>query len=133
MSCRVELDAVVGAYADGDVAALRALYADDALICSAAAPDSVLGRDEMFSREDVLHRTRLIGAINLIPIDESAGLIQATVRTEQPDGLYKSADRVWLLTFKGGLIHRQVVLTSEQEAFDLYENHGVGLGIDSPD
>ena len=40
--CRVLLDQVAEAYATGDAAGLKALYAEGALICSAALPDTVL-------------------------------------------------------------------------------------------
>ena len=132
MSCRALLDQVAEAYSEGDPVALKALYAEDALVSSAAAPDLVVGRDDIFERDDVLRRTRLIGAIDLIPIDESAGLIRATVRTQRPDGQFQSADRVWVLTFKDGLIHRQRVLGSREEAADLYRRHGIGLGMEPP-
>src|SRR3954469_8042279 len=98
MPSRVLLDRLAEAYADADVPALRALYTDDALICSAAAPDKVLERDETFDRPDVLQRTRLIGAIERLPIDERAGMLRATVRTRTPEGGYQSGESVWLLT-----------------------------------
>jgi hypothetical protein len=131
LPCRVLLDEVAGAYASGDVVALKALYAEDALVCSAALPDSVFTRDQVFARKDILQRTALIGPIDLIPIDESAGLLRATVRTTR-DGVYQSAERVWLLTFTDGLIYRQRVLASREAAVDLYQRHGIGLGMEPP-
>ena len=128
--CRVLLDQVAEAYATGDAAGLKALYAEGALICSAALPDTVLTRDEMFAREDLLQRTALIGPIDLIPIDETAGLLRATVRTQAPEGGYQSAPRVWLLTFKDGLIYRQRVLESREAAADMYQRHGIELDMD---
>ena len=130
MPCRVLLDQVAEVYASGDVAALKALYAEDALVCSAALPDTVFTRDEVFARQDILQRTALIGPIDLIPIDETAGLLRATVRTQKPDGQFQSAERVWLLTFKDGLIYRQRVLESREAAADLYQRHGIGLDMD---
>ena len=130
MPCRVLLDQVAEAYGSGDVAALKALYAEDALVCSASLPDAVFTRDEVFAREDLLQRTALIGPIELIPIDETAGLLRATVRTQKPDGQFQSAERVWLLTFKDGLIYRQRVLASREAAADLYQQHGIGLDMD---
>jgi hypothetical protein len=124
------LDQVAEAYGAGDRAALKALYADDAVISSAAAPDVVLGRDELFERDDLLRRTTLVGAIDLIPIDESAGMLRAAVRTQKPDGQYQSAERVWLLTFKDGLIYRQQVLESGDAAARLYQRHGIGLRME---
>lgn len=132
MPCRALLDQVAEAYGAGDRSALKALYADDALVSSAAAPDVVVGRDELFERDDLLRRTTLIGAIDLIPIDESAGMLRATVRTQKPDGQYQSAERVWLLTFKDGLIYRQQVLESGEGAADLYQRRGIGLGMELP-
>ena len=129
MPCRVLLDQVAEAYATGDVAALKALYAEDALVCSAALPDTALTRDEVFAREDILQRTALIGPIDLIPIDETAGLLRATVRTQTAKVIYQSAERVWLLTFKDGLIYRQRVLESRAAAADLYQRHGIDLDM----
>src|SRR3954447_6354873 len=109
MPSRVLLDRVAQAYAAADIQVLKSLYADDALICSAAAPERVLGRDETFDRVDVLQRTRLIGAVERISIDGSAGMLRAAVRTRTPDGAYKSGERIWLLTFRDDLIMRQRV------------------------
>ena len=72
----------------------------------------------------------LIGPSDLIPIDESAGMLRATVRTQTPDGTYESAERVWLLTFKEGLIYRQRVLESREEAANIYQQNGISLGMD---
>ena len=132
MPCRALLDRVVEDYAAGDALGLKALYAEDALVSSAAAPDLVLRRDEVFERDDLLRRTMLIGAIDLIPIDEFAGLLRATVRTQTAEGLYQSAERVWLLTFKDGLIYRQRVLESREEAEAIYQRQGTGLGMQPP-
>ena len=71
MPCRVLLDQITEAYTSGDVPALISLYDEDALICGAAEPDTIMGRDELFVRSDVLHRTHLVGPIDVIPIDQT--------------------------------------------------------------
>ena len=127
--CRVLLDQIAEAYSHGDRHALMALYREDALVCSAADPDTPTGRDDLFGRGDVLQRTQLIGAIDLISIDEAAGLIRANARVAVGQGHYRTTERVWLLTFKEGLVHRQRVLGSRDEALALYAAHGMDLGM----
>ena len=100
MPCRALLDQIAEAYSHADRNALMALYREDALVCSAAEPDTAVGRDELFGRADVLQRTQLIGAIDLISIDEAAGLIRANARVAVGQGQYRTTERVWLLTFK---------------------------------
>ena len=104
MPCRALLDQIAEAYSHADRNALMALYREDALRCSAAEPDTTVGRDELFGRADVLQRTQLIGAIDLISIDEAAGLIRANARIAVGQGQYRTTERVWLLTFKEGLV-----------------------------
>lgn len=129
MPCRVLLDQVAETYTSGDVPALISLYDVDALICGAAEPDAILGRDELFMRSDVLQRTHLVGPIDVVPIDQTAGLLRAVARSAT-DGRYQpAAERIWLLTFKGGLVYRQRVFDSRQEAADLYARYGVELGM----
>jgi hypothetical protein len=127
--CRALLDQIAEAYSHADRNALMALYREDALVCSAAEPDTAVGRDELFGRADVLQRTQLIGAIDLISIDEAAGLIRANTRVAVGQGQYRTTERVWLLTFKEGLVHRQRVLGSRDEALALYAARGMDLGM----
>ena len=130
MPCRVLLDQVTEAYTSGDVPALISLYDEDALICGAAEPDAIMGRDELFMRTDVLQRTHLVGPIEVIPIDQTAGLLRATARSATEDGRYQpAAERIWLLTFRDGLVYRQRALDSREEAADLYTRYGVELGM----
>jgi hypothetical protein len=130
--CRVLLDQVVEAYTGGDVPALISLYDEDALISGAAEPDAILGRDELFIRSDVLQRTHLVGPIDVIPIDQTAGLLRAVARSAT-DGRFRPAtERIWILTFKAGLVYRQRVVDSREEAADLYARYGVELGMDQP-
>jgi len=77
----------------------------------------------------MLQRTQLIGAIDLISIDEAAGLIRANARVAVGRGQYRTTERIWLLTFKEGLVHRQRVLASRDEALALYAAHGMDLGM----
>jgi len=131
--CRVLLDRVAETYESGDVHALIDLYDQNALICSAAEPDVAVSRDELFERSDVLQRTHLVGAIDRIPIDETAGLLRAIARTTA-DGRYRpAAEYVWLLTFRENLIYRQRVLGSRADAIAFYARHGVDLGMPQPD
>ena len=131
MPCRVLLDQVAEAYATGDAAALKALYAEDALICSAALPDTVLTRDEMFAREDLLQRTALIGPIDLIPIDETAGLLRATVRTQTP-GCLPVRGTCLAADVQGRPYLPAAGLESREVAADLYQRHGIDLDMNEP-
>jgi hypothetical protein len=109
--CHVLLDHLAEAYSSGDKDSLASLYADDALICTAAEPDAVIGRDEHFGRPDLLHRTQLLGAIERIPIDATGGLIRATARIAAKSGGFEPAtEHVWLVTFNDGLVHRQAAV-----------------------
>jgi hypothetical protein len=127
--CRVLLDQVTEAYTSGDVPALISLYDEDALICGAAEPDTVMSRDELFMRSDMVKRTHLVGPIDVIPIDQTAGLVRAIARSATNGRYQPAAERIWLLTFKGGLVYRQRVFGSRAEAADLYARYGVELGM----
>jgi hypothetical protein len=127
------LDEIAEVNGGGDSDALMRLYAEDALLCAAAEPDVVVRRDESFQPREGLLPTRLIGAVERIPIDESAGLLRATARIAAGGGRFlPAAERVWLLTFKNRLVHRQRVLESREEAIELYERHGIELGMERP-
>ena len=131
MPCRVLLDRVVETYTSGDVPALISLYAEDALICAASEPDTIMGRDELFVRSDMLQRTQLVGPVDVIPIDQTAGLLRAVARSAT-DGRYQPAEeRFLLLTFRDELVYRQRAFDSRAEAVDLYARHGVELGMES--
>ena len=131
--CRLLLDEVADAYARGDIRELINLYDEEALLCSAAEPDEVRGRDELFERSDVLQRTHLVGSIEVIPIDETAGILRAIARIATGGGRYQPAEeRVWLLTFRDGLVYRQRVVESRADAIALYAKHGVELGMHHP-
>jgi len=133
LPCRVLLDEVADAYVRGDIRALIRLYDEQALLCGAAQPDEIRGRDELFERSNVLQRTHLVGSIDVIPIDETAGILRAIARTATDDGRYQPAvERVWLLTFRDGLVYRQRVLESRADAIALYAKHGVELGMHHP-
>ena len=133
MTCRLLLDEIADAYTSGDIRALINLYDENALICSAAEPGVLMRRADLFERSDVLQRTHLVGPIDVIPLDENAGLLRATARTATDDGRYQPAAlRVWLLTFRDGLVYRQRVFASREEAVALYTAHGVALGMDLP-
>ena len=134
MPSRVLLDRIADAYAAGDLSALKTLYAEDALIFSAAAPELIMGREEVFAGGDVLNRTQLIGSIDLIPIDENAGMLRASARTADVRGGFRTFDElVWLLTFSDGLIWRQRVLESRDEATAIYQRYGLDLGLSADD
>ena len=128
MPCRDLLDQVVETYTSGDVPAFISSYRG-ALICGAAEPDTIMGRDELFIHSDVLQRTHLVGPIDVIPIDQTAGLLRAVARSAT-DGRFRPAtERIWILTFKAGLVYRQRVVDSREEAADLYARYGVELGM----
>ena len=129
MPCRVLLDQVTEAYTSRDVPALISLYDEGALICGAAQPDVIMGRDELFMRSDVLQRTQLIGPIDVIPIDQTAGLLRAMARSATNGRYQPAAERIWLLTVREGLVYRQRALDSREEAADLYARYGVELGM----
>jgi hypothetical protein len=69
----------------------------------------------MTAREDVfadgmVSRTQLIGSIELIPIDGSAGMLRGSTRTADEQPRFQTVEElVWLLTFRDGLIWRQRV------------------------
>ncbi len=129
MPCRELLDRVAEAYVHGDRRELKEFYVEDALICSAAEPDIPRSREEFFERTDLLQRTQLIGSLDLIPIDATAGLISATARSLGQDGGYRATQRVWLLTFKDGLVYRQRICATRQEAQEIYARDGLELGM----
>jgi hypothetical protein len=131
--CRILLDRLADAYSSGDKNALASLYAESALISTAADPDAVVGKDEHFGRVDLLYRSQLIGSIERISIDDNGGLIRATARISTPSGRFQPAvEYVWLVTFEDELVYRQKALASREEALAIYGLHGVDLGMHLP-
>ena len=122
MPCRDLLDQVAETYTSGDVPAPISFYDEAALICGAAEPDTILGRDELFMRTDVLRRTHLVGPIDVVPIDQAAGLLRAVARSATEGRFKPATERIWILTFRAGLVYRQRVVDSREEAADLYAN-----------
>jgi hypothetical protein len=125
---RALLDRLADAYAQGSTA-LPSLYHEDALVCIAADPDTAITRDELFGRPELLRRTSLIGPVERIPIDERAGLLHAAARVATPEGGFRSTRLVWLLTFKEGLVYRQRIHDSRDDAVAAYARDGLDLGL----
>lgn len=114
-----------------DWAAMRALYHQDALILTVTggpAPlpaDKVIGELERAS-QDVWYSVK---ASRPVGLDEHAALVIGRMRRSLPRGGFEDASHVWLLTVREGLIFRQGVFQSEDEAVDAYRDLGVTLGI----
>jgi Domain of unknown function (DUF4440) len=115
--------------------AMRRLYDPDALIVTVTAgpdpltADAVIAELERASRDSVYSVT----ASDPVALDEDAALIIGRMRWRLPQGGFEEAGHVWLLTVRDGLIYRQGVYDSPDEAAQAYDELGITLGVDDPD
>jgi hypothetical protein len=127
---RALLDRVSQAYGhgldQGDWEPAKRLYHRDALILASRQETDFITPAE-FLDPDALRRIFLIGPREIIPIDEHAGLIRGTARFQDEHDRFRTLERVWLFTFRDGLIYRQQITETVEEAETVYRRLGVDL------
>ncbi len=118
------------AYQRGDWTELRSFYHEDALLCTQAAYQRVVGPDEVVSIFADLEGTAYsLGQTTSVAIDESAALVSAQLRYPLEHGGMADGHRYWVITFKDDLVYRTCFYRSEAEARTAYDEHGLDLGI----
>ena len=123
-------DALASAFNARQWDEVRALYHDDALLCTVAAQHQVLGPDELMVVFAGLDKTAyLIGAEQrVVPIDDHAVIVTAPLRYEHGRGVAHD-QKCWLLTFKDDLVFRSCDYATEAAARGAYAEHGIEIGI----
>jgi ketosteroid isomerase-like protein len=124
------IEAVAEAFGNGDWDALRSLYHDDALLCTMAAHERIVGPDELVEIFAALDSTTYqIGDTQTEAIDDQAVIVSGPLRYPQESGDTAYAAKSWLLTFKDGLVFRSNSYASPERARTAYLQYGIDLGI----
>jgi hypothetical protein len=130
LPARALLDRVSEAYGhgleQGDWEPAKRLYHRDALILASRQETEFITPAE-FLDPDALRRIFLVGSREIISIDEHAGLIRGTARFQDEHERFRTLERVWLFTFRDGLIYRQHIAETVEEAETLYRHVGIDL------
>jgi hypothetical protein len=118
-------------FASRDWRAMRALYHPEALILTVTGGPQPLAADEIVSElerasQDFIY---FVAGSDPTALDEHAAVVTGRIRRRMPEGGFEDAAHVWLLTVREGLIYRQGVYRSREEASADYERLGVGLGV----
>jgi ketosteroid isomerase-like protein len=120
----------------GDWSALRALYHPDALLVTVTGGPDPLSVDGLIAElkhasEDTWYSVK---STRTVVVDEHAVLFVGRMRRSVPGGGFEDAGHAWMLTVRDGLIYRQGVYASADEAADAYRVLGVslGMGAESP-
>jgi ketosteroid isomerase-like protein len=118
----------------GDWDALRALYHPDARLVTVTGGPEPLPVDGLISElqrasEDTWYSVKSTKAV---VVDEHAVIFVGRMRRSVPGGGFEDAGHVWLLTVRDGLIYRQGVYGTAEEAAAAYEQLGLSLGISGP-
>jgi ketosteroid isomerase-like protein len=116
---------------EGDWSALRALYHPDARLMMVTGGPDPLTVDGLFSQlaqatQDTWYSVK---TTKTLVIDEHAVVLVGRMRRSVPGGGFEDAGHVWLLTVRDGLIYRQGVYSTAEEAAAAYQVLGVSLGI----
>lgn len=126
----VLIEAVAEAFGNGEWEALRSLYHDDALLCTMAAHERIVGPDELVEIFAALDSTTYqIGDTQTEAIDDHAVIVSGPLRYPQETGDTAYAERSWLLTFKDGLVFRSNSYASAERARTAYLQYGIEIGI----
>jgi ketosteroid isomerase-like protein len=115
----------------GDWSALRALYHPDARLAMVAGGPGPVSADDLITQlqqaaEDTWYS---VTTTKTVVVDEHAVLFTGRMRRSVPGGGFEDASHVWLLTIRDGLIYRQGVYASADEAVAAYRELGVSLGM----
>jgi hypothetical protein len=135
--CSVDAADVVGelsrVFASRDWRAMRALYHPEALILTVTGGPEPLAADEVVAELERASQDFIYFVTGSDPaaLDEHAAVVTGRIRRRMPEGGFEDAAHVWLLTVREGLIYRQGVYRTREEASAAYERLGVGLGAGS--
>jgi hypothetical protein len=118
-------------FASRDWRAMRALYHPEALILTVTGGPEPLAADEVVAELERASQDFIYFVTGSDPtgLDEHAAVVTGRIRRRMPEGGFEDAAHVWLLTVREGLIYRQGVYRSREEATADYERLGVDLGV----
>jgi hypothetical protein len=118
-------------FATRDWRAMRALYHAEALIFTVTGGPAPLAADALVAELERASRDFIYFVTGSEPsaIDEHAAVVTGRIRRRMPQGGFEDAAHVWLLTVREGLIYRQGVYRTPEEARTAYARLGVSLGV----
>jgi hypothetical protein len=121
-------------FASRDWRAMRGLYHPDALVFTVTGGPEPLAADEIVAELERASQDFIYFVTGSDPsaIDEHAAIVTGRIRRRMPQGGFEDAAHVWLLTVREGLIYRQGVYRSSEEASVAYARLGVSLGVGDP-
>jgi hypothetical protein len=119
-------------FAARDWGAMRALYHPHALVFTVTGGPKALVADEVVAELERASQDFIYFVTGSDPdaLDEHAAVVTGRIRRRMPQGGFEDAAHVWLLTVREGLIYRQGVYRSPEEARAAYASLGVTLGVD---
>jgi hypothetical protein len=128
------VDELARVFASRNWQALRALYHPEALVFTVTGGPTALAADEVVAElerasQDFIY---FVTGSDPIALDEHAAVVTGRIRRRMPQGGFEDAAHVWLLTVREGLIYRQGVYRSPEEARAAYAHLGVTLGVGDP-
>ena len=124
------IEAVDTAFKARDWPTLRRLYHEEALLCTVAAHERIVGPDELMEIFGALDDTPYsIGETRTEAIDDATVLVSAQLRYPLAAGGIADAHRAWLLTFREGLVWRTRFFRNDTEAQAAYAELGIDLGM----
>jgi hypothetical protein len=114
-----------------DWSAMRALYHPDALLQTVTGGPDPLSADDLIAELERAASGTWYSVTSQEPVvlDKHAVLMIGRMRRSVPGGGLEDAGHVWLLTVRDGLIYRQGLFGSREEAADAYLRCGVSLGM----
>jgi hypothetical protein len=121
-------------FATRDWRAIRALYHPHALVFTVTGGPKALAADEVVAELERASQDFIYFVTGSDPaaLDEHAAVVTGRIRRRMPEGGFEDAAHVWLLTVREGLIYRQGVYRSPEEARAAYASLGVTLGVGDP-
>jgi hypothetical protein len=121
-------------FAARDWRAMRALYHPGALVFTVTGGPKALAADEIVAELERASQDFIYFVTGSDPaaLDEHAAVVTGRIRRRMPQGGFEDAAHVWLLTVREGLIYRQGVYRSPEEARAAYASLGVTLGVGDP-
>jgi ketosteroid isomerase-like protein len=115
----------------GDLSALREVYHPDALLVTVTGGPDPLPVDRLLAQLEQASRDTWYSVTSWKTdvVDAHAVIVSGRMRRSVPGGGFEDAGHVWLLTVSGGLIYRQGVYGTVEQAAAAYEELGISLGI----
>ena len=130
--------AVYAAYgaglATGEWSPMRELLHDDSLLTTFAAQQEILGPDDVIAAfQRVVHDpTYEVFNISISALADEACIVKAHVRYPLEGGGFGEGRKLWLMTYKDGLLFRSSYYDTAAMARASYVRYGVAIGVNEP-